>query len=101
MNSDEKYKKGGGSSCAVNGCTNSRRKLNLWKEYSMCEKQGQLYASCTFLVPYKFHTMPSAELLVCFLCFHIFVLTLFTHICSVCLYSVQIVPAVQGGDCTN
>ena len=62
MNSDEKYKRGGGSSCAVNGCTNNRRKLNLWKE-SMCEKHGQLYASYTLLVPYKFHTMPSAELL--------------------------------------
>ena len=109
----------------------------------MCEKHGQLYASCTCLVPYKLHTMPSAEpanlewiriftnkctcqfpnlqlllqlilvsvlykdyicftacggqlgLLVCFLCFHIFVLTLYTNICSVCHYSVLlIVPAV-------
>lgn len=70
MNSDEKYKRGGGSSCAVNGCTNNRRKLNLWKE-SMCEKHGQLYTSCTFLVPYKFHTMPSVKLLVC--CFFFFI----------------------------
>jgi hypothetical protein len=60
MNSDEKYKTCGGSSRAVNGCTKNRRKLNLWKE-SMCEKHGQLYASCTCLVPYKLHTMPSAE----------------------------------------
>jgi hypothetical protein len=32
MASEVKYKKGGGNSCAVNGCSNNRRKLNEWKQ---------------------------------------------------------------------
>ncbi|XP_071170860.1 uncharacterized protein [Mytilus edulis] len=58
MDSGKKYKKGGGSSCAVNGCCNNRRKLNLWKE-SMCEIHGQFHEDCACLIPYKFHLMPS------------------------------------------
>ena len=32
MASEVKYKKGGGNSCAGNGCSNNRRKLNEWKQ---------------------------------------------------------------------
>lgn len=58
MDITEKYQKGGGTSCAVNGCSNNRRKLNLWKE-SNCELHGQLHKECACLIPYKFHIMPS------------------------------------------
>jgi hypothetical protein len=33
MASEVKYKKGGGNSCAGNGCSNNRRKLNEWKHF--------------------------------------------------------------------
>jgi hypothetical protein len=32
MASEVKYKKGGGNSCAGNGCSNNRHKLNEWKQ---------------------------------------------------------------------
>jgi hypothetical protein len=32
MAREVKYKKGGGNLCAVNGCSNNRRKLNEWKQ---------------------------------------------------------------------
>ena len=58
MESEKKYKKGGGASCAVNGCTNNRRKLNIWKE-SVCEIHQKLHNDCACLLPFKFHVMPS------------------------------------------
>ncbi|VDH91083.1 Hypothetical predicted protein [Mytilus galloprovincialis] len=61
MDSAESYKKGGGNSCAVNSCTNNRRKLQMWKK-SMCELHNELHNDCPCLIPYKFHLMPSDEL---------------------------------------
>jgi hypothetical protein len=58
MDIAEKYQKCGGTSCAVIGCSNNPRKLNLWKE-SNCEMHGQLHKECARLIPYKFHIMPS------------------------------------------
>jgi hypothetical protein len=58
MDIAEKYQKGGGTSCAVNECSNNPRKLNLWKE-SNCEMHGQLHIECARLIPYKFYSMPS------------------------------------------
>jgi hypothetical protein len=40
MASEVKYKKGGGNSCAGNGCSNNRRKLNEWKQ-TFCELHKQ------------------------------------------------------------
>ncbi len=60
MDSDKKYKKGGESSCAVNSCTNNRRKLQLWKN-SMCEIHKEVHDHCPCLIPFKFHTMPTDE----------------------------------------
>ena len=53
-----KYKKGGGSTCAVNGCTNNRRKLSIWKE-SICDIHNIVHDECDCLIPFKFHVMPS------------------------------------------
>jgi hypothetical protein len=61
MDSDNKYKKGGGSSCSVNSCTNNRRKLQLWKN-SKCEIHKEVHDHCPCLIPFKFHTMPTDEL---------------------------------------
>ena len=40
MASEVKYKKGGGNSCAINGCSNNRRKLKEWKQ-TFCELHRQ------------------------------------------------------------
>jgi hypothetical protein len=54
MNSDKKYKMCGGSSRAVNECTNNRRKLNLWKESTeTCQKYP-----VTIIFYYIFHIKP-------------------------------------------
>lgn len=58
MASEQKYKKGGGRSCAVNGCSNNNKKISVWKE-SHCEVHGDLHKNCPCLIPYKLHTMPS------------------------------------------
>ena len=60
MDSDKKYKKGGESSCAVNSCTNNRRKLQLWTNL-MCEIHKEVHDQCPCLIPFKFHTMPTDE----------------------------------------
>ena len=42
MDIAEKYQKCGGTSCAVNGCSNNPRKLNLWPyKYSDLVKMGK------------------------------------------------------------
>ena len=55
-----KYKKGGGNSCAVNGCSNNRRKLNEWKQ-TFCELHQQKHEDCSCMIPYRLLTMPSKE----------------------------------------
>lgn len=60
MDSDKKYKKVGGSSCAVNSCPNNRKKLQLWKN-SMCEIHKEVHDQCPCLIPFKFYTMPTDE----------------------------------------
>ena len=60
MDSDKKFKKGGGSSCAVNSCTNNRRELQLWKN-SMCEIHKEVHDQCPCLIPFKFHTIPTGK----------------------------------------
>ena len=60
MASEVKYKKGGGNSCAGNGCSNNRRKLNEWKQ-TFCELHKQKHEDCSCMIPYRLHTMPSKE----------------------------------------
>ena len=60
MASEVKYNKGGGNSCAVNGCSNNRRKLNEWKQ-TFCELHKQKHEDCSCMIPYRLHTMPSKE----------------------------------------
>ena len=60
MASEVKYKKGGGNSCAGNGCSNNHRKLNEWKQ-TFCELHKQKHDDCSYMIPYRLHTMPSKE----------------------------------------
>ena len=46
--------------CAVNGCSNNRRKLNEWKQ-TFCELHQQKHEDCSCMIPYRLHTMPSNE----------------------------------------
>ena len=56
-----KYKGGGGESCAVKFCTNSRKKLYLWDNDEYEEHKGLLHKDCPCLRPYKLHVLPKAE----------------------------------------
>ena len=60
MACEVKYKKGGGNSCAVNGCSNNCRKLNEWKQ-TFCELHKQKHEDCSCMIPYRLHTIPSKE----------------------------------------
>ena len=60
MACEVKYKKGGGNSCAVNGCSNNCRKLNEWKQ-TFYELQKQKHEDCSCMIPYRLHTIPSKE----------------------------------------
>ena len=61
MASEVKYKKkGGGNSCAINSCSNNRRKLNEWKQI-FCELHKQKHEDCSCMIPYRLHMMPSKE----------------------------------------
>jgi hypothetical protein len=60
MASEVKYKKGGCNSCAGNGCSNNRRKLNEWNQ-TFCELHKQKHEDCSCMIPYRLHTMPSKE----------------------------------------
>ena len=60
MASEVKYKKGGGNSSAVNGCSNNCRKLNEWKQ-TFCELHKQKHEDGSCMIPYRLHTMPSKE----------------------------------------
>ncbi|CAG2222433.1 unnamed protein product [Mytilus edulis] len=62
MESENKYKTGGGNSCSVHGCSNNRKKITLWKK-SMCELHGEMHDHCPCLIPYRLHVMPSKELI--------------------------------------
>ena len=60
MASEVKYKKGGCNSCAGNGCSNNRRKLNEWKQ-TFWDLHQQKHEDCSCMIPYRLHTMPSKE----------------------------------------
>ncbi|VDI19094.1 Hypothetical predicted protein [Mytilus galloprovincialis] len=62
MESENKYKTGGGNSCSVHGCSNNRKKITLLKK-SMCELHGEMHDHCPCLIPYRLHVMPSKELI--------------------------------------
>ena len=46
--------------CAVNSCSNNRRKLNEWKQ-TFCELHQQKHEDCSCMIPYRLHAMPSKE----------------------------------------
>jgi hypothetical protein len=50
-----------GNSCAVNGCSNNRRKLNEWKQ-TFCELHQQKHEDCSCMIPYRLHTIDARVL---------------------------------------
>lgn len=52
------YRRGGGRSCAVFGCTNSQKKLSIWRRET-CELHSPLlHNGCPCLEPFSFYNFP-------------------------------------------
>ena len=56
----EKYKRGSREICGVLGCSNSRRKIHMWRN-SHCEEHTLLHKDCPCLEPYQLHPGPKCE----------------------------------------